>query len=600
MCSGRRSLPGGLFAAALFAVLCLGCSKSSKPVAPGGGNPAGADSLVELANAELEQILSALITSPTDAQRPSDVNFSAAEQLYRSALALDGANLDAHFGLSVLELLALSYDSEVNAAFDEWKVYLQTHTPFEARATRLRPLGVPITPTAGLEALRLPFELVPMSLVAQMRSARIANDPQLSRVQAILETRVLPKLTSGIAHLAVVAANPGYTFIVTPLMQGNPSATPIEIDRTDVLALRAGASLLAAACHVAVSYELGFATYDSTGLVQSFQQGSGWLALRTGGASHMGEARTSLFAAIDGTDATIVSLLAEVDDQDDDVIKIGPDARSRAEAESLRAQLPLVRSSLNSGYTRIDDWDSNPATPDVALTIRPDRLFTNPVPDWKALFPAYQASALRRPLARSYPYREGLDTVTVDIAVSGSYYGSYAKQVYSLYNFEYYSGDEVLHAALAASAVDQVEAISHEPGYTGEYYVNTSFNGALAPGLQSIVVTTYTSWVVATRSAFVPVITWDAASYAEWTWPDPSMHGLLPQMTSNSQLLSTFGYPADQWTRQVVLDWTQFVRSPFGVASGDGLSRHSVRAVRPSPVERPVSARRMPHGLGRR
>ena len=99
-----------------------------------------------------------------------------------------------------------------------------------------------------------------------------------------------------------VASDPSYRFIVSPHMQGDDQASPVEIDRTDFLALRAAASLLAAACHVAVSYELGFSSYDSTALVQALTRGSGWLALRSGGTAHMRSAGEALLASVDDLD----------------------------------------------------------------------------------------------------------------------------------------------------------------------------------------------------------------------------------------------------------------------------------------------------------
>ena len=58
---------------------------------------------------------------------------------------------------------------------------------------------------------------------------------------------------------------------------------------------------------------------------------------------------------------------------------------------------------------------------------------------------------------------------------------------------------------------------------------------------------------IVSSEVFSPVITWTANSFAEWIWPDPTLHGVLPGMGNSSQLLSTFGITAQNWSKQVEL-----------------------------------------------
>jgi hypothetical protein len=548
------------FALALFA----GCSKDNpaKPKAPadcgGLSNSECAAQKVLQANDALESILyTSLIGNP---QRPDDVDVRVPLALYRAALDLDPSNNDAHFGVAVLELLALSADEEVNAAFDEWKAYLDQHVPFEASnaaAGPLRPLGVPLAFSGARTALALPFDVVARSVLAEARASMALADPQLARVQAILRDRALPRLTDARNHLGIVAADANYRFIVTPRMQGDEDASAAEVDRTDVLALRAACGLLTAACDVAVSYELNFAAYDSTSLVQAFRPGSGWLTLRTDGAAHMSEARTALLGSIDDVDAAITSLLAETDNQDDDVIKIDPYDFRRQDLDSIQAHLPDVRSALDGGYTRVEDWDSDPFTPPVSLTFRVGALFTNPVPDWKALFPPYTATARRQVARTSYPWNSGTTPKTVTLTYSSYFSAYYGINVYDGQIYPFYSyGDDSLLAAAQDVVMERLALAQAQPGWDGSFYGSASFYGNLNAGTQEVPFSWWDSYGVATRYVFVPVITWDAATFDQWEWPDPTLHGLLPDMGSSAQLLGTFGITADQWTREVVLDWT--------------------------------------------
>ena len=389
------------------AVLCLlpllaSCAKKSTPGDPGGPtDPTGAAKLVLEANQQLEDILFAQINSTTGLKRPADIDLHTPESKYNQALALDAANADAHFGVAVLGLMSLTYDPEVNAAFDEWNTYLQSHVPFQTGSAPTRPLGVPTTLSGGLSGLRLPYELVPFSMVASLRASQTAVDPQISRAQNILSQRVIPRLQVAIAHLGVVAAHTGYVFTITPRMQGETSLPPILVHTTDVLALRAASELLIAACDLATAYNLGFATYDSLGLVNAFKPGSGWLALAgtsgTSGRDRMRDARVQALTSILDAKAVIATLLAQTGNHDNDLIKIPPGPRGRTDADSLNAGLDRASQALQSGYTLTADWDGNSSTPDVALQIRVDLLFTDPVPDWKALLPTYTASAVPRP-----------------------------------------------------------------------------------------------------------------------------------------------------------------------------------------------------------
>jgi hypothetical protein len=556
-------LPAFLFllpAAFLFS----SCSDDSNGTGP--DDPTGAAEKVRQANASLEQILFDELNAD-DPERPGDVDFRAPHGLYRDALELDPNNLDAHFGTAVTGLLILSADAEVNAAFDEWKEYLDERIPFEAESSARSPLGVPLAFRPGPDALRLPYELVPMSVLALAPLGRLDVDPQIERAQAILEDRVLPKAEAAIAHLDRVAASAGYVFTVTPRMQGDEDEDAAEIDRTDILALRAGCSLLAAACHVAVSYNLGFAAYDSLHLHQALTPGSGWLTLKSGGADHMEAAQAFVLDSIDDVDAAITSLLGEADSQTDDVIKIGPDDLARADVESVQVHLPDVREAMTGGHTRIDDWDGDSHTPDAPLTANVGAIFTDPVPDWKALLPAYSVSVVRKAVDSSWYWTSGDTTALVDIPVSDYYSGYYTLYVWADEQDEYYWGDEVLKGALRAMVEGFLAEAGSMPGWTGDFSgTATVAYQWCEQGIQPLSVSWSWDCEVADREVFIPVIVWDAGSFDEWVLPDPTLHGLLPEIGSTSEIWTLFGIGGWDWEREWVIDWTDEgdMRPPWG------------------------------------
>jgi hypothetical protein len=542
---------------ALLTSLAAGCGsdKTTQPVVYDESSLNAADSVLGVV------LMNQLGTQP---QRPADIDLSGPYGLYQTALAdpkLTASNrLRARFGVAVLGMMMLTVDPEVNAAFDEWKAYLETHVPFEVTGSPIKTLGVPTGLTSGRQALRLPFDVVPLSLVAQTRTLG-APDPQISRVQAILRDRALPRLTEAIMQLDIVGADPTFQFIVTPEMQGDLDAEPVEIDRTDALALRAACHLLASATRIAVAYELNFPAYDGASLLAAIQPGSDWLSLRSDGGTQMRTARTDILSSLNDVEATISSLLSEQDDQDDDVIRVGPSGVARASLDSVTARIRQVRQALNSGYTLVADWDQSGSTPDVPLTINPRSLFDDPVQDWKALLPAYTGSIRERPFNVNWVYNSLPDSATLTITTTAFYVSPSSGEQ------EYPYGDAEIVSGLRDAVRARYSVVSALPGWGGTYYGGAFFDGTLAPGVHKVEFQVSESYTLATRTVQVPVITWEATQFSEWSWPDPSMNGLFPGITSTSQLLSTFGSTADNWQREVVLDWTGGRPSMSGTSS---------------------------------
>lgn len=547
---------------ALLALLAplAGCGKDKKsPTQPGDVN-----ATIEEANRILADLLYAQIHAPNDPQRPSDVNLDAAYEKFQEALRQDPANPSANFGVAVLGTLSLTQDPEVNAAFDEWKAYVDAHrTPFEVPAPRPAPtLGVPLGLRGGTAALRLPFALAPATVTALAHPRFVAADPQLARAQNILRQRALPRLGEAIARLDVVVGDPRYVFTVTPRMQGDESESPVEVDHTDFLALRSACQLLAALCDMAVAYDLNFAAYDSVTLVANLSQGSNWMRLTPDGGARLQEAQRRLRAASFGVDSTIVSLLAETDDQSDDVIKIGPDPAERARLEALHDDMATFRGAIGGRWTRTEDWDDNPGTPPVALTFDLDRYFQQPPADWKALLPGYTVSTERRAARTNEHFAFGQDTLDVDVAVAGYVSASYFYAVWQtgsgLDSTTYSYGPDWMVSALRALARQRAAELVNLPDWTGAVSVNVSHEGYLEAGPHRPAFVQYSQyWTTAPTWVVVPVITWNATSFAQWAWPDPSLGGILPDLGSTSQLLGVFGITESRWSRRNVLDWTR-------------------------------------------
>jgi len=486
---------------------------------------------------------------------PDDVDFREANSLFREALDLDGNNLTARFGVAITDLLVLSVDTEINAAFDEWEEYLDDRVPFEVDDGDEGPMGIPIAPTRGASALALPFDVIPLSIAAKTRPAIFAVDPDVDRVLQILEDQVLPPLNSAVGHLSAVGAEPTFMYTVTGRMQGDEDEESVEIDQTDVVALRAAAHLLIAAIDVALAYEVNIADYDSANMFAALAPGSTFGALKPiDGAARLQSAHDEISLAIDDVEMAMDLLLAESDSQTDDVIKIGPRDIVQADFDSIRANIANARAGLtSSGYTRIDDWDDDNDTPPVALTVSAGAFFLTPIQDLKALAPAYSVRIERRVLDTDSERMSGETNAEVTVGVAGSYFGS--RYVYTDDGDEdgSYSGDAALRDVLESVVQTRLAIARSDPNFA-DFSGSASFSGQLSGGANAIIVSWNETVEIATSYIYVPVIDWEADTFAQWQWPNPSFGGILPSIASSEQFLSTFGIDEDDWDPEVVID----------------------------------------------
>jgi hypothetical protein len=550
------SIPRSLVLSSIM-TLALGCGDGTTTIT-GGSTPC--DETLQTARNSLEDILFFEIND-ANPQRPSDVDIRQAMTDYQAVLECEPANAEAHFVMSLLEIATLSTDASVNAAFDEWDTYLATYTPFETDPPGLIGPGPFGLPERGV--FSLPVEVVRRSVLASMRAGLQGGVPQISTTQAILETKVIPAATRAIDHIGRVLNDPAYEFTITPKMQGDMLEDPLVADRTDFLAVRAILHGLRAATRAAVGYEVSMANYDETAILAALNQSDGtWLGLRPGGASHMAGVPADLLAAAHDLDNAITSLFAEIDggdNQDDEIIKIGPNLPTRSELTDFQSnELSRIMRSLQGPTAELYDWDFNPATPDVVLTIDLHGFFTDPPQNLKTLAPPYVVSTEVIPFSEHYFYGNVTRQVGVDVPQAGVSY-AWCQLSYSNFElaFDYCSGDAWLQAALRSALESEATLIRARPDWAGDLYVYASFYGALAAGPQTIDLRISVSYSAADTWVAVPILTFDANSYAEWaaSWPDPTLGGLFPAAISTAELLTIFGMSEHDWGKVLRLDW---------------------------------------------
>jgi len=565
----------------LIAILSAGlvflASCSDDPVDPGGGDDP-IDEELEAAETELEDALyEYLEPDAVDPESPDDVDFSGAEALYRTAYEADSSNTEARFGLAVTSLLILSVDPEVNEAFDEWEAYLDANTPFEITKSRGRHFGLSLGFPSGEGAFDLPYEIVTHTLMANVKSVLDVEDPQISRVQDIFRTVILPRAEEVIELLGPVVADPDFTYMVSPRMQGDPYEDAAEIDHTDVLALRAACELLAAGCHIVVAYDLQLPSYDGAGLLLGLDQATGNMARLctlaghgVDGAASMALVPTRFIAAVDDVDAAITSLLNETDPQDDDVIKTDPDDLSEGELLDFQAyELVNIRQGFAEDVVHTEDWDTDSWTPDVALAINLFDFFDTPPADMKLLLPTYAVSVDTTGHGDGYNVQDDgvIEGVAIEVAddLYELYYSVNIKYgvVHETDSWEY---NEDFEAACDAFVESYLPTLHADPDWNGTAYLSFSCYESFTPGSYVIDIDWYGSVQYSESAVEVARITWADETFAGWVaaWPDPTVSGLLPAMSSGAEVCAVFGFEEHDWKHSFVIDWSDVDYAPVG------------------------------------
>ena len=302
--------------------------------------------------------------------------------------------------------------------------------------------------------------------------------------------------------------------------------------------------------------------YTGAVLVDGLTQGTGNLfTLKGDGATQMQMVPGLLISAADDLDAAITALFAETDDQSNDLIKIGPrDLVADELSEFQTVELDMIRQALAGEVSYVYDWDSRSGTPDVSLAVNLNRFFSNPQSDLKRLLPPYTMSLEVSPYDRNWVWKDEYPDLTFAIPDAG-YYSAYCSVSYhdfviwdSFCDAPTWASEQI--QAMLDAEVARITAIEE---WDGQLSVSVQFWANIAaPGTQTISTSKYTSYGTIETYIEVGLVTFEADNFADWLaqWPDPTLGGLFPQVTSASEIAATFGWYEEDWSKTVSLDWS--------------------------------------------
>ncbi len=562
----------------------LGCEETPEE----NGEDSAVIMMVDSAITALEDEMEAL--SDVEVSGPGDIDFSTSNALFKEALALDPNNVDANFGAGLTQMLMFSQDPDVQAVFDAWEAFLDTGSAFVADPLDSEPAlsaGFLLPGALGKAPIRSVNEQEVAYSYLNLFKLAVSDPPTIGDIQDVVEGTLLPDLEYALERLDIVDDSSSYVFSITPRMQGDAEEDTLEFDLTEVYVLETAINLIRTFFSVAVSYNIGPVSptaYDSAAIIDLLEQGGdGFLSLRTNGAARMDSAYQAIMAASHSLDNAINFLQAETDDQSNDIITVPTEDADML--DSIKVYNGAFRDSLENGVTLTADWDDDETTLDEELTFNFSALFTNPIQDFKALLPDYSVS-VGRDTAWDYGDWQQMQIndiqVTVNVPAEGFY--SYYRNHWwdSWEDYEYQDIDTMnLSLPRVNEIVDSLLAIFRAADTLGHWDIGTGWYGWLNAG-ENIIYTgiwygyepRYPDWVY-----YTGMLSWDAETYTEWTFPDPTFNGFLPDIADDADFKATFGIEEEDF-----LDMQgEPLVIPFEFFSGGAFNRRL-----PPPLDRSV------------
>ena len=352
------------------------------------------------AQEEMEQVLSDIYDA--DEIDLDYIDFSDADRLYREAIAADPSNTEAQFGAALTHLLVLATNEDVRAAQDSLNAYTGNG---EGRG-KLAIVATDLSVTAEIAA-KSPL------IAAKMTQDAIEDPLKVSDIQKTIEEEILPAIDYALERLQIVEADPGFTFELTPEMQGDEEEEPRELDLGEAYLIDANLRLLKAVFLVATAYNFDF---DDNGSYAFLDDGSNenvlrhmerldktgpFMTLRSAGA--LPSAKASILIAIDKIELGMAAVRAETDAQDDDLI-LAEDLDDLDEEIDLSDRdddwpvffrgirtagdaLHKAREILEGTVEIEADFDGDEETPKQTAVFDLGQFFDNPIRDLRTLLP---------------------------------------------------------------------------------------------------------------------------------------------------------------------------------------------------------------------
>jgi len=493
---------------------------------------------------QMYELIEVTLDDPDSTFRPHDIDFTGLNGMYQQATVLCATNIDASFGLAFTGLMVFLQDETLNDFIDRMKYVFDTLNFYPPSPAAKLP-GVVTGGSMTMDGLPLAtdniFRILPAFYELDRAVMRVAaGDPMISEFQTIIETSLLPKVVQARTYMDKVLSYPDYTFTITPMMQGNAGADDVILDRSDFQVIQASLYGAEAGLRIFLARNLDLTEYSDAGITTALDQSSSFLSLKAGGVglNHMQTAKDRILTAADHIDVALDNLIAEIGtDQFNDLIQVYP--------EDMQDLLDM-KDSLTHYKSYFDgpkEWSVVYDTADTfSTTVDISQFFDNPMDNPKLFLPTYD--------------------ITIE-AISGAYIG-FVDQHFS--RSAYWAAMDTIYGLTfpydtADWSGDAMSFVNHLPdGDNSEFYYllyQESWNWGSWTDVGRLQFVfgwddvTYDGWGNV-RSAWsyysnnlweyhdlyenpdrvIICYVWEADTWGEWEFPDPTFNDLMPIMTN--------------------------------------------------------------------
>ena len=358
----------------LLIALFFGCDKNDD--AGTGPVPSDTEAYTALESAMFAMFNSS-IQSTTDLDR---VQLGQVNEMYRRRAATNPSDATANFGAALTEVFGAYTDADFKSMVKD----------LEGAGTaggggRMFPFFLPVGPAD----LKVRTDHMANGL-AKMLTLAVTDPPSLARIQTVLKTKFVPRLEYALERLAVVEQNPAFEFGITGKMQGDSRLAPLYLDLTEVYLIDAMVRGLKAAVDQFLVFDFQLQDYSTKSLVAGLQPGStNFFYLASDGQTRARGIKTNLTTMFLRLKSAADFLLAETDNQNDDIIKRGTGGVAIADLQSIRDGIATVETVFTKPQTvRLTDADTDGN--DYSFTVTLGAFYDNPPQNPKTQWlPAY-------------------------------------------------------------------------------------------------------------------------------------------------------------------------------------------------------------------
>jgi len=347
----------------------------------------------------------------------SDMNefdFTNAYNLYNDAIEADPSNLDAQLGAAVSRILSLMKTPEFIILRNAWWNIADNH------------------------------DLSSMSL----------NESRL-KISNFINNALMPAIDYSLERMAVLDTdkNKNYVYLITPEFYDEEEGDTFELDMSEIKQFHAALIAVKSFISLSQSYKIDITDYSLEGIKNALTRGSDFLTLLD--SSKMIDAHNKANDAINKSLEGIDFLLAETDDQDDDLLK--NTANHTEDIHNFKDNLLKLQDALNNPYEIKNNG--------ITLNLTISSFFNNAPQDLKALLPDYTVEIENNELKIELVADNKVDMIYPDTTFGGLLQGTPSQEDIKLFT-------EIYECISSESC--------NEMGET-DYYCNDEFNCKYGP-----------------------------------------------------------------------------------------------------------------------